>query len=497
MGSFYGLEIAKTGLFVSSKALNVTGNNIANANTVGYTRQRLVLESIRPAALDSRFSQVNKGSIGGGVTVSQLDQVRSEFLDTEFRRENADLGMWNSRTDTLEYIESLINETSDNSMSSTLADFFDSIAELSKDPVNKEIRTNVQQNALKMTETFNHYYNQLTELQRVQNDSMKVTVDRINEILVSIGDYNKQVYAYELSGEKANELRDSRNLLLDELSKYVNIDYTENSQGNLVVSVEGTELVNHMDVTKLEAVADQTGVATGEAGFYSIYLEGTTTAFKYSSGELKAYQQLRDGNSVDNVGIPRIISNLNTLAQSISKEFNDVHSGGYTLPYESTLSHTGVNFFAVPTGGYANVTAKNFSLSADIMSNVYNIAASDQLVDLTAANDQRGNNKNVLKLLELSSSNDIAVVSNFENYLKSTIVEVAIESAHTQKMQQSQEAVVTNLSNRREAVSGVSTDEEMIDMVKFQHAYSAASRLITAIDEMLDVLINRTGSVGR
>jgi flagellar hook-associated protein 1 FlgK len=493
MSLFYGLEIARTGLMVSSKALDVTGNNIANANTVGYTRQRLVLSSISSAAETHRFLNTGNVSVGGGVSITQLDQIRSSFLDSEYRRENADLSELNTRADTLEYIESLFNETSDSSISGALADFFDSIAELSKDPVSKEIRTNVQQNALKMTEIFNSYYDQLVELQKTQNDSMKTSVDRINDITESIAHYNDLITKYEVSGEKANELRDARNVLLDELSGYVNIDYSEDTDGHLTVSVEGTELVNHTNVTKLTTVADQTGAVTGQTGFYSIYLDGTTTDFNYSGGELKAYQQMRDGNSADDIGIPRIISNLNTLVQSIAKEFNAINSTGYTMPYDSTASRTGINMFDVPAGGYTNITAGNFSISDEVLDNVYNIAASSALIDLTADNDQQSNNENALKMVALTSSNAITTISNFEGYLKSTIVEIATESARAQSLQESQEAVINNLDTRRESISGVSTDEEMINLIQYQHAYSAASRVISTINEMLDTLINRTG----
>ena len=495
--SFYGLEIAKTALFASSKALEVTGNNVANANTVGYTRQRLVLESTSTAIMGSRFSNISKATNGGGVTVAGIEQMRDTFLDSEYRRENADASRWSTRTDTMEYVESLFNETSDTGISSTLADFFDSLSELSKDPVSKEVRTNVQQSALKVTETLNSYYNQLAELQNTQNESMKTTVDQINELVTSLAQYNKQIYTYELSGEKANDLRDKRNSMLDTLSGLINIDYSEDSNGYVNVTVGGQTLVSGITATTLDAVANQTGVVTGQTGFYSIYLHGTTTALNYSSGQLQAYKDMRDGNSADTIGIPRIIDNLNTLARSLAKEFNAVNSTGYTLPYDTTLSRTGVNFFDVPSGNYNNVTAGNFTLSADVLANVNNIAASDTLVDLSASSDQRSNNKNALKMVALTSSVDVDTVSNFENYLKSAIVEIAIDSAHCQKMNDSQQSVLANLVNRKESISGVSTDEEMINMVKYQHAYTAASRVITVIDEMLDTLINRTGAAGR
>lgn len=494
---FYGLEIAKSALTISQRAITLTGQNIANANTVGYTRQRFVTQAIDPAALASRFGNLETGAIGGGVEVQILDQIRNDFIDRELRRESASLGQWETRTEELEFIETLLNETSNNSISKTLADFFNSINELFMDPVNEEIRTNVQQNAIKLSETFNHYYDQLVALQNTLNDTMKVTTDRINDLLTNIADYNKQVYAYELGGDQANDLRDKRNVLLDELAVLVNIESVETAAGHTIVTVDGVELVNHTTTTLLEARPDLTGVVSGEADYYEIYYAGTNTPFEYSDGELEAYRYLRDGNTVNEIGIPRILDNLNTLARSLALEFNTVHNTGYTMPYNAVLSHNGVDFFDVPSGDYNLVTAKTLALSSDVLASAYNIAASDRLIDMSATNNQQGNNVIALKLVELTSRTDVTGVSNFENYLSSAIVELSIESAHCQKIYESQKVVSQNLENRRQSISGVSLDEEMIELVRYQHSYAAASRLITTIDEAMDVLINRTGMVGR
>jgi flagellar hook-associated protein 1 FlgK len=496
-GSFTGLEIAKTGLFMSRRALDVTGHNIVNADTVGYTRQRLITQSIDPYAFDGRFSHVGDATVGGGVDALILDQVRNSYLDREYRSENSSLGLWNARASEFEYIETLLNEGTDNSIAESLADFFDSINELSINPVSEEIRTNVQQNAIKLTDTFNHYYNKFVELQKSYNDSMEVMTRQINDYLTNIADYNKQIASFELSGEKANDLRDKRNVMLDELSELVNIEYYENTDGQLIVTVEGVELINHTTPTLLEAQPDLTGVVSGEPDFYEIYYEGTTTVFDYSGGKLQAYKDLRDGNSVDNIGVPKLLDELNILARSLAEEFNTINNAGYTIPYGATPSQTGVDLFEVPVGGYADLTAGNFSISAALEESAFNIAASDQLVDLSAPNTQQNNNVNALLMVELITKTDIPVVSNFENYLKSLVVNVAIESSHSQKMQEGQLSLVANLENRRQSISGVSVDEEMIEMVKHQHAYSAASRMITAVDEALDVLINRMGIVGR
>jgi flagellar hook-associated protein 1 FlgK len=496
--SFYGLEISKTGLFLSQKAMQVIGQNVANANTVGYTRQRIVSASIAPASLNQRYSPIVTAAVGGGVEIEILDQVRNEYIDREIRRENSDLGMLSTKADTIEYISSLFDESADSSISSALSDFFKSISEFSTDSVSKEIRTNAQQKAIKLTDTFNRYYQQLVELQREQNENMKYTVDEINSLLTSIGDYNVQIATYELSGELANDMRDKRNVLLDELSQKVDITYNEDTNGHLHVLVQGVELVNHDDVTHLVATADQPSVVTGETNFYRInYENAPTTPFAYKGGELEAYRTMRDGNTADEVGIPRLIAQLNQLARSIAEQYNKVNEAGWTMPHDAVASQQNVDIFDIPTGGYANLTAANFKISAQFKSDVYVLAASTTQINLAAPNPQQGNNLNALSMLDLSTSNTIPTVVNFESYLKSTISELASASKYTQDMYESEQSVMDNLLNHRESVSGVSIDEEMTNLIKYQHAYQAASRMINAVDEELDVLINKTGMVGR
>lgn len=494
---FFGLEISKSALAVSQRSITLTGHNIANANTVGYTRQRILQQAIDPSLAPSHIATDKRAIIGGGVETCVIDQIRSDYIDRQYRKENASLGYWSARAEELQYIEAILNELSDSSISAAMKDFFNSVSELSMDPVNEEIRTNVQQNALKMIDTFGHYYRGLVDLQTTYNESMKVTVQDINDLLTNIASYNKQVFAYELSGQKANDLRDKRNVLLDQLSELIGITYEEDSNGYFIVNCDGVELINHSTATLLEAQPVLTGEVSGAPDFYEIYYEGTTTTFSYNDGELYAYKILRDGNSPDEVGIPYVLQNLNTLARYMAEAFNDVHSDGYTMPYGAQPSQTGINFFDVPAGGYGDITAGTLGLSAQILANVNNIAASSVFIDTSAANPEKGNNVNALALSALTTRTDIPGVGNFENYLKSTIVEIAIGSSTSQKMTYSQKTIVDNLENRRQSVSGVSLDEEMVQMITYQHAYAAASRVLTAIDEALDVLINRTGLVGR
>lgn len=493
-GLFYSLEIAKSGLYVSQHALTLTGNNIANANTKGYTRQRVVVESIAPSVM-SRF---NPGlRVGGGAELKQIDQIRSAYIDKQLRGEYSALGQWDTRSSELDFIKTILNETSDTaSINSALADFYNSLSKLAIDADKIEVRTNVQQNAVKLCESMNYYYNQLVAQQNSYNDSMLATVNEINNLLSGIADYNRQIYAYELSGHAANELRDHRALLVDDLSQLINIEYSENANGELTVLTQGQTLVTHDDATLLQAVPELTGEVSGEAGYYEIYLEGETDPFEYSEGKLQAFKDLRDGTTVDNMGVPFLLSSLNTLAQGLAQEFNAVHRTGHTIPYGGGASLTNVDFFNVPAGGYGDITAGNIRLSDDVLADERNIAASDQPIDLSAPDSQVGNNIIALALYKLTSRTDLASIGSFDNYLRSFIVQLGIASKGATSMNTSQSSIIANLETRRESISGVSIDDEMVNLIAYQHSYAAAARIMTAIDDALATLINSTGRVG-
>ena len=499
MSSFYGLEIAKTGLYVSQKGMNLAGHNIANADTAGYTRQRLSLVSIEPGALTARYLPLANGAVGKGVNVNAVEQLRNAYVDRALRSEYSGLGQWSTRSEEMTYMESLfqslLRENDKASLASCLSNFFDSVQELSKDPVSKEIRTNMQQSAITLTQTFNHYYKQLTDLRNQMNDSIQVTTNRINEITKSIADYNLSIETYELSGENANDLRDKRNLLLDELSTLVDMEYSTNSQGQLSVTIAGNTVVNHGASTDLKVKADANGM-------YSVHLDDATeTQVNYTNGTLAGYKQLRDGNTADNIGIPYMLEGLNTLARSIAKQFNDIHKTGWTMPHDSVASQTNVYLFDVAVVGgvedYSSITAGNFKISDAVLNDVYKIAASSKEIDLSSSAPETKNADIALKLAALGTSSATMANTSFEGFLKNIAVELGVASAHCSNMLTSQQALVANLETRKESVSGVSVDEEIIHLMKFQHMYNASSRIINAIDEALDKLINGTGMVGR
>ncbi len=561
--TFYGLEVSRTGLYTAQNELNVTGHNISNVDTIGYTRQRLNTAAIPAQAMNVQFAVDNRATAGRGVEAQTIDQIRNLFTDIKYRAENTDTGYWTAMSEEFAIVESLFNsvlekEITSASIYSAMDTFRAALSALDAEPSSKDVRTNLLTAAEQLTENFRYAYGKLEEQHEDINSAIKVMVDDINGIAESIANLNRQIFGYELTGAKANDLRDERNLLLDDLSEMVNIDYYENSQGYLVVNIGSRELVNGVEFNRLTVDpngADNQLDVLGNSAIigkqYSIvWADGMGQPSKnprdvasIQGGKLRAYLDLRDGSTITNAGIPYAASLLNDLARKIAQEVNEVHRQGYTMPFsmasgsadlsevkryqaqsnyatvefgvptaftqdgaEYYVSTTGINFFEVDQfNDYSKVTAKNFQVSSEIRTNVYLIAVSSEEVTVDGElnqdgtlNQKTGNQDNLKNMIALYDREDDAGNSdNFQDRLKTLVTSIGNQASKYNQMKSAQDVRLASLSDERQSVSGVSLDEEMTNIVRFTHAYNANARVITAIDEELDTLINRLGVVGR
>jgi len=490
MSTFFGLDIARKALAVSQKALDVTGHNISNANTPGYTRQRLIVASVEPTGGSSRFAVSERGATGQGVVPVTVDQIRSPFLDRQFYRENSRVGDLATRAEHLTYVERLFDELSDTGLSQSFDQFSASLQEASKNPVNKEFRTNLLQNALKLTETFHHYTAQLRDKTADLDHSLRIQAGQVNDLAQGIADCNSQIARYELSGQKANDLRDKRNALIDQLSGLIDITTRENESGVLQIHTGDRLLVDHAQANRLAAIPDLTDPVTGTANaLHRLAWASDNSSLQPAGGSLKALIDLRDGDTTEQLGIPAIHHQLDRLAGALATTFNQVHQAGWGLPDQENglMSETGVPFFA-------GSTAASLSIHPLVLDNLNRIALSSEPV--TGA-PQAGNNRNALVLTALFSDRQIPDIGSYAGYLGSFVSGLAVECAHVEKRLEGQKLLIDSIDQQRQSVSSVSMDEEMTRMIRFEKSYAAAARMITTIDEMLDVLINRTGLVGR
>lgn len=507
------MEIAKSGLFMAQKQLNVTGHNISNANTDGYTRQRIVQQNVDPNFGPNFIAQRKEfGLIGQGVTLYSLDQIRNPYYDIKYREENASANMWSVRSTELHYVELKFDPTTDTGIMARFNSFKDAVGKFKTEQTdNVEIRTNMRDQAISLCESFHAIYNDLLSTQTQQNDSLAVMVEDVNRIVDSIASLNREIYRFELSEQSALDLRDHRNLLMDELSNLINFEYSYDTEDKLTISIDGVTLVDHTKAYHL-AVEEQADVdpITGQQLYDVIWADDNPDGHPdgaegelvtITSGEMMGRLTIRDGNTHDSIGIPYIVDQLNQLARAIAEEFNNVHAEGWTMPdpANGVDSETGIMFFA-GSDDYSEVNAGNLWLSDEVMDSIYMIAASSEYVDAsgtTEGTSNVANQENAIALFELlESKTAMGGSSSFIAFFEGLTTTVGVQAKAANDNFDVSYSVLSNTVTARTSYSGVSLDEEMTSMLKFQHAYKAASRMITTLDEQLDKLINGTGRVG-
>jgi len=492
--TFYGLQIGKSAINVQQQALNVVAHNIANASTPGYTRQQVITEAIVPPTTFGLGEAYGRWKVGGGAQVQEIRQLRDNYLDIQYRNENQLLGQWHVRNDMLENLEAIFNEPSDTGITTVLSQFFNSLEELSKNPESVSVRALVRENAVTLADTVQHIYTQLEGLQNQANQGVSITVNDINSHIEQIRDLNEQIFKYELNGTRANDLRDRRNLLVDELSKMINVTTTETSEGHFIVKTGDVELVNHFDMQQFSTEARSEGEKLNDSdvdGLLKVILNGEDVTSKISGGQLKGYIDMRDGIGLgavgeqnSTVGIPYYMMKWNEWAKTFVKAFNDQHAAGYDVNGDPG----GLFFESADMPGW---TAKDMKVSANI-DDLNKIAAS-------GVSGETGNSVNALALLGLRDKTTGVFTENgsFEDYINSLISTLGVDAQQAGRMMDNEQALIDQIESKRQSISGVLLDEELTNMIKYQQSYNAAARIITAMDEMLDVLINRVGIVGR
>ena len=223
MSTFHGLETAKRGLFAQQQALYVTSHNIANANTPGYSRQVLNMVPTDPFPAPGLNRPQIPGQMGTGVKADSIQRVRDSFLDTQYQNENNKLGYWASRSDALSKMEDIMNEPTDNGLSAVMGEFWQSLHDLSIYPENEGTRQVVFQRGQSVVDTFHYLSDSLTTIQKDIGNEIGINLQDINSILKQIGDINRQIGEVEPHGYLPNDLYDQRDLLVDQLSKQLNI----------------------------------------------------------------------------------------------------------------------------------------------------------------------------------------------------------------------------------------------------------------------------------
>lgn len=478
--SFLGIEIGKRGLFAHQRAQNTVSHNVNNAKTPGYSRQRADMEAIY-----SRYGSGVQWQVGTGVKVSDVNRIRDDFSDMQYRNENSSLGYWYIQRDVLKQVEAIYNEPSDIGISAVFNDFWKSIETLSKDASSEEARETVKESAVTLATTINHASQQLTDIQNDINYRMSVKVDEVNSIAKQISQIDAEIQELEITGYTAPDLRDKRDLLIDELSGYVDLTTYEDENGLFTVNVGGAILVKGNDHATMEFQESTDSNKQPKI----VWKDYGDAPVNLTRGEIKSLEDLRDKK------VGKYLEDLETFATTFADKFNEIHKEGYNLDGKK-----GEDFFIVNKDTDSKEILK---VSNEIINNPSKIAAAGTNIKNEKGDPIAGvpgDNKNALalsdlrnKVLDFNNSRTATV----DDFYGAMVSKIGVDSREAKRMTESQHFMVSQIDERRKSISGVSLDEEMTNMILNQHAYTAAIRAITAIDEMIDTVVNRMGIVGR
>lgn len=470
---FQGLSSAISGLYTNKKALDTVSHNIANSNNPYYVRQDVIQAS-------NGYTNVVgvNGQIGSGVKIADIRQIRDRFLDQRFRNEAENKGYFDAKYSVFSQVEEIMNEPSDSGLSEVMDGLWNSFDELSKNPENLTVRGMVRERAIAFVESVNHMSSQLNLLQVNLNKDISNKVEEINLIAKDIAKLNGLITQNETKGIKANDLRDKRNALIDRLSLNIDIEAINKQNGSVDVYVDGIMLVSGEDIRQIEA-------KTTENSFFELTWANTDNKkVKISGGYLKGILESRgDFDSKDETYssiIPSIKNRLDKFVNTLATKVNEIHKKGVTL-----LGEPGQDFFVSKRNG-SEIDASNIKLN-DNLDTLNNIVAS--------LSGDRGDGSIAKEIMDIR---DLTLFENqtADNYYRSIISDMGVEANRVSIMLETHDTIIHNIQNSRYAISGVSMDEEMANMLKFQHSYTANSRVVNAIDEMIENVVNKMGRVG-
>ena len=443
------LEIGRRALSAHQAALNITAHNMANINTEGYTRQKPVLIATSPGS--NAF-----GQFGTGVEIDRVQRLRNEFLDSQIRKENEGLGNWTYSAQVLSEIETLIAEPSDTGLSSLFSAFWNSWQDLTDDPKSGSARTVVRQSGKTLAAGLNHLDAQMREMRRSLDADLVAKVSEVNNIVSQVAGLNGQIATIEMGGDRANDYRDQRDHLVDQLHKLLNIEESEDRTGMYTLTLSGNILLAGQGASEL----DTRYISDGEEQILGVIWKDEGRVADISSGEIGGLQRARD------VTIPEYQDRLDTLAAALVEHVNETHSEGYDLNGDA-----GGAFFSGAGAG-------DIAVFSAILDDTDAIAAS--------SDGSPGDNGNALAIAQLRHQPVMEEGSlTFGDQYAAMVGILGVEAREATHMRDNQEQLIAGLESHRQALSGVSLDEELTYLIEYQHAYQAAARVISATDELM------------
>ncbi|MBC3805014.1 flagellar hook-associated protein FlgK [Acetobacterium fimetarium] len=532
-GSFEAFQVASRGMAASQATINVTGNNVANVNTEGYTRQRVDVNSVTISGAVQKYANPQISS-GLGAEAVGTSQSRDPYVDTRFRAQNAETSTYNTMKSSLTNLEDVFDEAENEALQGQLSDFTNTLQSLSNATSSSDISQVVRSAAQKVTQYINMYANQLEDVRAEQTEDLNIVTDNFNVYVKNIANLNDQIQKEEIYGNTPNELYDQRNLLIDKLSAVANIKVTTKAQ-----KVEGSEnlTISHLSITlndvtdsddnpitivdnddfasltmvEVTTKVDGKDVKTGEV---SLTLEDAKGVINknaekaISNGSIKGYLDIINGKGSfadiskgesDAKGISYYSKSMDIFAQTFAKTINDINAlYTHTDTATGTITHGTALFTSTDGTSTTDITAANIRVSTAWLDDPTNIKTTS-----TDAETTTGKPDNVLRMIsEMNSTEhdykkpdgtDYGSKRSFHEYVTGLLGELSTDVGLYTNFSKTANGVLDTISTMRDETSGVSLNEEGVNLTAFQKVYNATIRYFNVLDENLDKVINSMG----
>jgi len=454
VSSLFGtLSIAVRALQADQGALNASSNNVANANTPGYSRQVPVLVQGDPIRL-------NNVTYGTGVVLQKIESLRDPILQIRIQEETQQQGDLSAFVSGMNQLQVMFNGNSGNDLGRQFSNFFASLDQLSTDPSNLSLRQGVLTAGGNLANSFRTISQNLTTQRQNLDLSVKEAVGQVNSLTGQIAKLNGQITQLTNIHEDASSLIDQRDQLINQLSGLIDVSNIQSDNNGLTLTTSnGTPLVAGQVSFDLTTQQDSSGV-------YHVYSQGTDVTSKLSSGSLAGMIAVRDQK------IPALLTNLDTLAVGFADAFNTAHRAGYDLS-----GAQGGDFFLDPPASGVGAAA---SMA---------VAITDPSQVAASSDGSPGNNGNVATL---SAVHDQAIVNGqtATDYYAGLVFGVGNDVSDATAQQDASQLILNQLQDQRGSISGVSLDEEAANLILYQRAYEASARIVSVINDILETTIN-------
>ncbi len=514
LSTFSGLYIAKSGVQASRAGLQITGQNMTNVNTEGYTKQTVDTYSLEPAQGNMRIAGASLQT-GEGVICTKTSQSRDPYLDIRFREKSTEAGEATAKRGTLSDIENVFDETVTEGISSRIEDFISQLQTYSQTPTDSSLENTVKTSSSLLANAFNYTAKKLEDARESAETSLTTDVSNVNDLVKSIASYNKQIRSAELSGSSALEIKDKLNTAIDELSNCMNIKVENSTEAagvttvsKLTISLVASDgsshtLVDGGDYNTLSMNANHTMDIKDSASntvASSVYITtGTIGGYcKMLNDEGEFGTAVSSGTDpIRGIGYyEKMLDKLANQFAGIMNKQNSTDSAGTNKPlFESSDSSN------------STITASNISVSKkwENAASAYLTTTKSESTTGTAGTD----GSNLLSMINaLSQKTDFTTAADNSNsgtalftasvnsYMSTvTNTVLALQAKDVQREKDTADSELDSTDTERASVSSVDINEEGINMIKYNQAFSASSRFMTTINEMLDTLINEMGIV--